>query len=128
MVNWKISIVGAVLVAVLGFCLQLFVGFGLVWGALVSGMIVGYLVNNGFKNGIINGFMAGLIGGLVLGILFYLVYIIVPHTSNIDISPLVVLVTSLFGMAVIFSFLGTVGGFIGYMIKILANKMNLNNE
>jgi len=52
MVNWKISIVGAVLVAVLGFCLQLFVGFGLVWGALVSGMIVGYLVNNGFKMGL----------------------------------------------------------------------------
>lgn len=103
-------------------------GFGLVWGALVSGIVVGYLVNSGFKNGIIHGFMAGCIGGLMLGVLFYLVYILVPHTNSIDNSPLFVAVTALFGMAVIFSFLGTVGGLVGSLIKTLANRMNLNNE
>lgn len=87
---------------------------------------MGYLVNDGFKNGVINGFMAGLIGGLMLGVLFYLVYIMVPHTSNLDISPFFAAVGILFAMAVIFSFLATVGGLVGSIIKILANKMNFN--
>ncbi len=128
MINWRFNIIGAVLVVVFGI-LQFLIGFDLIWGTLASGIVVGYLVNNGFKNGAINGFIAGLIGGLMLGILFYLVYIIVLHTSNIDISSPLQLILFFFGMAVIFSFFGTVGGLVGSLIKKLwTNKMNSINR
>ncbi|MBP1945776.1 putative membrane protein YeaQ/YmgE (transglycosylase-associated protein family) [Methanobacterium petrolearium] len=124
MINWRFSIIGAVLVVVLGVLQFYLIGFDLIWGTLVSGIVVGYLVNNGFKNGIINGFIAGLIGGLLLGILFYFVYIIVLHTSNSDISSPLQLVLFFLGMAVIFSFLGTLGGLVGSLIKKISKKMN----
>lgn len=89
---------------------------------------MGYLVNNGFKNGVINGFIAGLIGGLLLGILFYLVYNLVLHTSNSDISSPLKLVLFFLGMVGIFSFFGTLGGFVGSLIKKLSKKMNSINQ
>lgn len=127
MINWRFSVIGAVLVVVLGVLQFYLIRSDLIWGALVSGIVVGYLVNNGFKNGIINGFIAGLLGGLMLGIFFYIIYI-VPHTSNLDTSTLYVAVGGLSGMAVIFSFLGTVGGLVGSLLKKLYEKMNSINQ
>lgn len=87
---------------------------------------MGYLVNNGYKNGAKNGFIAGLMGGLIIGILSCLVYFIVPiivpyiNVDSIDISPIFAALGIMFAMAVIFSFLGTVCGLLGSLIKYIS--------
>jgi len=84
-------------------------------------------VNKGYKNGTKNGFIAGLIGGLMLGIFIYLKYNMIPYTGNMHISSLLDAFEILF-LAFLFSFLATVGGLVGSLIKTLANKINLTNE
>lgn len=108
------------------------VGYELIFGPVIIGMVVGYYRGNKFIDGFLNAFFAGCIGGLILGVLLYIVYLLAPYTDSypgdLVVSPLVVLITGLFGMAVIFSFLSAVGGILGSLIKKLRGSNRYNEE
>ena len=139
MIDWKFNIFGAVLIlvwTVLSVMFEIFfninVGYELIFGPVIIGMVVGYYRGNKFIDGFLNAFFAGCIGGLILGVLLYIVYLLAPYTDSypgdLVVSPLVVLITGLFGMAVIFSFLSAVGGILGSLIKKLRGSNRYNEE
>lgn len=139
MIDWKFNIFGAVLIlvwTVLSVMFEIFfninVGYELIFGPVIIGMVVGYYRGNKFIDGFLNAFFAGCMGGVILGVLLYIVYLLAPYTDSypgdLVVSPLVVLITGLFGMAVIFSFLSAVGGILGSLIKKLRGSNRYNEE
>lgn len=116
MINWKYSILGAVLVVVFGMVLLLveYGTFLAIFTWFIPGVIVGYLVNNVYKNGVINGFIAGLIGGFILGILQITFYSIQTPLFN---RGLWFILLFAFSAAGFFAILAAVGGIIGFLIR-----------
>lgn len=116
MINWKFSILGAVLVVVLGMVFIIveygtFIGYS-TW--FIPGIIVGYLVNNGYKDGAKNGFIAGILGGFILGILQITFDSVLLPLFN---HGLWFILLFAFTAAVFFAILGAVGGIIGALIR-----------
>ena len=128
-INWKILIIGLILAIILskiigftGLILGSTAGIwwnfiGQVIGYILATIYVGYTVGGDYINGGIYGAFICVIGGIIGGILSIIIYSAVFGAFEVTIGSVIGLIPD----AILYGIVGSIGGIIGTIIKILGS-------